>query len=248
MSIMKQVRQRFEAAHTPQRPRVAAIVVAAGRAERMGGGKQLLPICDIPVIARTLSAFEECGWVDEVVVVCRVEELLTIADIVKEFGFDKVVRIVRGGTTRQHSAQAGLNAVGEAVEYIAVHDGARPLVTPSCIGRVIESAFVAKACAAAVKVKDTIKFADENGLVAQTPDRSRMWAMQTPQVFERGLYIQALQQAMESGADYTDDCQLIENAGGRVQLVEGEYTNIKITTKEDIIIAEAILRSRGEGF
>jgi 2-C-methyl-D-erythritol 4-phosphate cytidylyltransferase len=227
--------------------RVTAIVVAAGRGERMGSDikKQFIPLCDIPVIARTLAAFQASRRVTQVIIVTGAEEIVMIADIVREFGFDKVVRIVRGGQTRQESAAAGFQAADKP-DYIAVHDGVRPLVTPQCIDRVIKQAFEVKAAAAAVRLKDTVKQCDENGNILATPDRSCLWAVQTPQVFEANLYRDALEMAQAAGKDYTDDCQLIENAGGTVRLAEGEYSNIKITTKEDVIIAEAILRARGE--
>jgi 2-C-methyl-D-erythritol 4-phosphate cytidylyltransferase len=231
------------------RRKVNAIIVAAGKGERLGNGvnKQFIPLCDIPVLARTLSAFEQSRSIDRVIIVTREEDIVTVADIVHEFGFDKVARIVRGGETRQQSAAAGLNAAGDA-DFIAVHDGARPLVTPECIDRVVEAALEFKSVAAAVRLKDTVKQTDENGNVIMTPDRSSLWLVQTPQVFETGLYRRAIEEATASGADYTDDCQLIEYSGGGVRLVEGEYTNIKITTRDDLIMAEAIIRARGEAF
>jgi len=230
-------------------PKVTAIVVAAGRSERMGSGasKQFIPLCGIPLFARTLSAFEASSHISEVVIVARAEDIVSVADIVKEFGFDKVIRVVRGGQTRQQSAAMGFEAAGKT-DYIAIHDGARPLVTPGCIDRVVDAAFEFKAAAAAVKLRDTVKQADEDGNVVATPDRSFLWAVQTPQVFEAELYRSALEMAKSAGEDYTDDCQLIETAGGIVRLVESEYTNIKITTPDDVIIAEAILRARGEAY
>ena len=230
-------------------PRVTAVVVAAGRSERMGtdASKQFIPLCGIPLLARTLSAFEKSAAVAQVVIVARGEDIVAVADIVREFGFGKVVRIVKGGQTRQQSAAAGFEGVRDA-QYVAVHDGARPLATPACINRSIEAAFSCGAAAAAVRLRDTVKQADENGTVIATPDRSLLWAVQTPQVFEAELYRGALEKARHDGADYTDDCQLIEAAGGKVKLVESDYTNIKITSPEDVVIAEAILRARGEAY
>lgn len=231
-------------------PFVSAVIVAAGKGERMGQNinKQFIPLCGIEVISRTLSAFEDSRYVREVVIVSRRIDIMRMASAVKDFGFSKVANIVAGGETRQQSAANGLKSVSTSAQFIAVHDGARPLVTAECIDRVIESAFKSGAAAAAVRVKDTLKVADENAVVVSTPDRARLWAVQTPQVFEKELYRKALEKAIADGADYTDDCQLIEAAGGRVQLVEGEYTNIKITTVEDIAHAEAIIRSRGDAF
>lgn len=209
-------------------------------------GKQFLEICGVPVIARTLSAFELSRRISRVIVVARDIEIMAVADTIREFGFEKVEKIVRGGETRQQSAALGLAAAGQT-DLIAVHDGARPLVTPLCIDRVVETAYESKAAAAAVRLKDTIKVADENGIVLSTPDRSNLWAVQTPQVFETQLYIEAHRLAKEAGADYTDDCQLVEAMGRKVRLVEGEYTNLKITTQSDLTLAEAVLRARGEG-
>ena len=233
-----------------EKPWVSAVVVAAGRGERMGAevSKQLLPLCGVPIIARALSAFEGCVTVDEVVVVTRPEDLVLVADIVREYGFSKVVRIVHGGGTRQLSVKLGFEAVNEKAAFIAVHDGARPLVTPECIDRVVLRAFEKKAVTAAVRLKDTVKLADENGVVVSTPERSKLWIVQTPQVFEKDLYRAAFERAEAEGRSFTDDCQLIEHLGKSVQLVEGEYTNIKITTADDLPIAETILRARGDGF
>lgn len=231
-------------------PFVAAVIVAAGKSSRMGTGKskQFLQLCGVETIARTLSAFEESRYVREVIVVTNRFDIAKIGDILGEYGFSKVTRIVIGGETRQQSAALGLKAVDKSAEYIAVHDGARPLVTSGLIDKVIETAFKTKAASAAVKVKDTLKIADEKGFVLSTPDRQRIWAVQTPQVFKADIYRDALDKAVKAGADYTDDCQLIEAADGQVFLVEGEYTNIKITTPDDVAYAEAIIRLRGDAF
>ncbi len=233
---------------TEKKPFVSAVIVAAGKSERMGMGqsKQFIELCGITAIARTLSAFEESPFINEIIVVTNRFDIVGIGSVVKEFGFDKVTRIVVGGDSRQKSAAAGFNAVNSKADFVAVHDGARPLITTECIGRVIKSAVINGAAAAAVRVKDTVKFADESGLVLSTPDRQHLWAVQTPQVFGAELYKNSLEAAMLSGEDYTDDCQLIEASGRKVMLVEGEYTNFKITTPEDIAHAEAVIRARGD--
>lgn len=233
-----------------QKPFVSAVIVAAGRSERMGlnKSKQLISLCGVSVIARTISAFEESNSINEIVIVTNRFDIVKIAGLVKEFGFDKVSRIVIGGETRQKSVASGFEAINEKAEFVAIHDGARPLVTTDCIERTIESAVQSGAAAAAVKVKDTVKFADENGIVISTPDRQMMWAVQTPQTFSAELYRKALKAAEESEADYTDDCQLVEAVGGKVQLTQGEYNNIKITTVEDIAQAEAVIKARGDAF
>ena len=247
MDFVRNFRDIVNQNRAPDAARVTAIVVAAGSGERMNSQikKQFLHLGGIPVIARTLSAFEASRHVSRVVVVTAKEDLVDVADIIREFGFSKVARIVGGGATRQKSAAAGLEAAGKC-DYIAVHDGVRPLVSPKCIDRVIEAAFETKAASAAVKILDTVKRCDEDGYVLDTPERSSLWSVQTPQVFDRRLYEEALGKAIEGGFDYTDDCQLIEKLGQPVKLVAGEYTNIKLTTKDDMIFAEAILRTRGE--
>lgn len=233
-----------------QGPMVSAIIVAAGRSRRMGTGKskQFIQLGGVAAIARTLSAFEESTFINEVIIVTNKFDIIMMNDIVKEFGFDKVKHIVLGGETRQQSVAAGFAAVNENTAYVAIHDGARPLITPACIDRVVQKTFETGAVSAAVKVKDTVKVADENGIILSTPDRQMLWAVQTPQVFSVQIYRNALQKAQKLGADYTDDCQLIEAIGGRVQLVEGEYNNIKITTVEDIALAETVIKARGDTF
>lgn len=233
-----------------QKPFVSAVIVAAGKSERLGlsRSKQLIPLCGISVIARTISVFEDCGEVSEIVIVTNRFDIVKIAGLIKEFGFDKVSRVVIGGDSRQKSVAAGFEAINKKAEFVAIHDGARPLVTVACIERTIENAALYGAAAAAVKVKDTVKFADENGVVISTPDRQLMWAVQTPQTFRVKLYREALKAAEASGEDYTDDCQLVEAVGGKIQLTKGEYNNIKITTVEDIAQAETLIRARGDAF
>lgn len=227
---------------------VTAIIVAAGHSARMGGlNKQFTLIGGETVISRTISAFEQSGLTGEIVLVCADRDMVDASAIVKEYGFSKVVRIVAGGSTRQKSAAAGFAAINPGSSFVAVHDGARPLVTPQCIDRVISAGIAVGAAAAAVRVKDTIKIADENGYIAGTPDRSRLYAVQTPQVFETGLYARCLELAERTGADYTDDCQLAEQAGAAVRLIDGEYTNIKITTVDDLPFADTIISLREGG-
>lgn len=257
MGFLKTLREKYDQnCKIGKMPYVAAIIVAAGKGERMQSehvlmhetNKQLIQLCGIPVIARTLSAFEKCHTINEVVVVTNSENIVIFADIIKEFGFTKVKRIVRGGATRQLSAFEGLKCISEESEYVAIHDGARPLITPKSIDKTVLAAFDIKAAAAAVKVKDTIKFADNDGFIIATPQRASLWAVQTPQVFSVELYRKAFERALQDNADYTDDCQLVECIGIRVQLVECEYTNIKITTRDDVIFAEFIIKARSDIF
>lgn len=228
-------------------PYTSAIILAAGDSTRMKGvNKQLIPLCDVPTIARTLSAFETSIHVREVVIVTKKINFFKIADIIREFGFTKVTNMVSGGKSRQESAELGLKAISDKTQFIAIHDGARPLITAESIDNVIEDAYKTKASALACKVKDTLKIINDKGIVVSTPDRETLVAVQTPQVFDINLYRNALKLAADKETTFTDDCQLIEALDIPVHIVEGDYTNIKITTREDVIQAETYIRARGE--
>ena len=222
-----------------------AVVVAAGESARMGLGvsKQLLLLRGIPVIAHTLRAFELTGPISRVVLVCRRQDIPEMERCVSAHSFRKVSAVVPGGETRQQSVRAGVLAAGDAA-FLAIHDGARALVTPLEIRKVVEDAFAHGASALAVPVKDTLKVIGPDGMVRATPDRATLWAVQTPQVFRREEYLAALEAAGRAGADYTDDCQLIERVGGSVHLCQGSYSNMKITTQEDLLLAELLLKKR----
>lgn len=228
------------------KPDCCAVIVAAGNSERMalGFSKQFIPINGVPAIARTLSAFDAADVIQGVVVVCREEDFAELRNCIEKFQLKKIIAIVCGGTTRQESVAAGIAAAPENTAYFAIHDGARALITPAEIDSVVEDGFECGASALAVPIKDTIKIIGKNNYVVSTPERSSLWAVQTPQVFERELYQAAMQQAQKDGTDYTDDCQLVEHLGVRVHLCKGAYTNIKLTTKEDICFAEAIVKGR----
>lgn len=227
-------------------PYVTAVLVAAGSSTRMGGNcsKQLIDICGKPVIIHTLMAFEQTECIQDVIIVCRDEDREAIRNAVNEYKGGKVSNIVKGGATRQQSVFCGVQACAKKTDYFAIHDGARAFASPSMIGRTVVDAFLYKAAAAAVPVKDTIKVVDGGGFVKNTPDRNCLWAVQTPQVFEKQLYLSALHRAEEENADYTDDCQLVERMGAKVHLCKGEYSNIKITTLDDVALAEHMLSKR----
>lgn len=229
-----------------EKPICCAIIVAAGNSSRMAleYSKQFVPLGGIPAIVRTLSAFEAAHRIDSVVIVCRGEDTEEIKKLIIQYHYKKIGEIVPGGRTRQQSVLAGIAAAPEDAAYFAIHDGARALITAGEIDAAVEDAVRYGASSLAVPVKDTIKVADESGFIASTPDRSLLWAVQTPQVFERGIYLKALARAQEEGADYTDDCQLVEHLGIKVHLCPGEYTNLKLTTPDDIPLAETILYKR----
>lgn len=212
-----------------------------------GVNKLLEPLEGVPVLVRTLTSLQLAEEVDEIVVAAREEDLVEISRLCHTYGIAKCAKVVRGGGSRVHSVLlAALEASPEA-SLLAVQDGARPLVTPELIGRVVSAAARCGAAAPAVAVKDTVKTVRADGAVAETLERDVLRAVQTPQVFEASLLKAALQSALESGAPVTDDCSAVERLGKVVFLVEGEEENLKITTPVDLILAEAILRAREEG-
>ncbi len=227
-------------------PIVTAIVVAAGNGTRMGRDKQMLPLLGVPVLARTLIAFEQCETVRDVVVVTKKEAVCDIQNLLHTYHISKVTAIVEGGKERQESVANGLNAVAEDTVYVAIHDGARPLITPDEITKVITVAGETGAAALAVPVKDTIKRVNEQQKILETPLRSSLMAMQTPQVFEISRYRESLKRVDTLGLSVTDDCQMLEIAGYPVYTVQGSYRNIKITTPDDIALAELLLTKEAE--
>ena len=227
-------------------PYCAALIAAAGSSTRYGGENKLLqPLDGIPVLVRTLLAIDSAQGIDEIIIAAREDELLHDAELCKIFGLRKPVKVIVGGATRTESVlRAALEASSEA-EFFAVQDGARPLVTPALIDEVIAAAWTHLAAAPAIPVRDTIKVA-HNALVERTPDRSTLFAVQTPQVFSADLLKAALQSALTDGATITDDCSAVERIGKEVYLTAGSEENLKITTPLDLVIAEAILQRRGE--
>ena len=205
----------------------------------------LLPLDGMPVLAHTLRAVDAAQSVDEIVIAAREEDLLTYAELCKTYGIRKPVKVVVGGATRQESVlRAALEARADT-KLLAVQDGARPLVTPELFDAVVLRAAVCAAAAPAVPVHDTIKLARDRR-VTETPDRSMLFAVQTPQVFDAGLLKAALQSALTEHAALTDDCSAVERLGKAVYLTDGDEENIKITTPLDLIVAETILRRREE--
>ncbi len=231
----------------PVPPNCSAVVVAAGSARRMEGiDKVLAPLGEMPVLVHTLYAFQDCPAVGEIVVVTREDLLVEVGRLCREFALDKVRKVIVGGAERIHSVQAGLREVDPEAELIAIHDGARPLVTQDVIERAVEAAARSGAAAPAIPVVDTIK-RWEGGLGVETVDRSCLRAVQTPQVFEAGLIRAAIQKALEDGELLTDDCGAVERLGKKVTLTEGSRENMKITTPLDLVLGEAVLQARAEG-
>ena len=232
----------FKKIRAAQRPRCAALVAAAGSSSRMGGINKLLePLDGIPVLVRTLTALERAQRVDSIVIATREEDLITVSQLCKTYGITKCKKVIRGGEDREHSVLLAALEAEPDTELLAVQDGARPRVSPALIDRVIEAAQRCGAAAPAIPVKDTIKTVREDEAVEETLERSRLRAVQTPQVFEASLLKAALQAALEEGAVLTDDCSAVERLGKVVYLIEGEETNLKITTPTDLVLAEALL-------
>jgi len=223
---------------------IAAIVLAAGRSSRMGGGenKQFLQLRGRPLIWYALTAFEQCALVDAVVVVRRPDYAAPAQEIAREF--KKVVALADGGTERQDSVWNGLERCAPATEIVAVHDGARPLVTPALIEATIQSARAHGTGIAATKVVDTIKEVTPERVVERTVDRTKLWAVQTPQTVRFDWLRRAYRQVLDRGIVVTDEAAAVELLGERVHLVETPFLNLKITTPVDLQTAEALLRLR----
>ncbi len=221
-----------------------AIIVAAGDSTRMGYklSKQLIPLCGRPAIEYTLRAFQNCDMIDEIDIVTRPQDINDVAQIA--FQFKKVMGIISGGADRAESVRKGIRNTSKRTTHFVIHDGARVMITPDEICRVLNVAFETGAATLGTPVIDTIKVVGEEGDIVSTPDRSMLWAVQTPQVFERDLYLRAIDYAVEHDLSVTDDCSLVEALGVPVRIVRGEYTNIKLTTPSDVVIAEALLKRK----
>lgn len=203
----------------------------------------MLELAEVPVIVHTLRAMDDCPYIHEVVVVTREDLLVPVSKLCAEYVLTKVRKIVVGGATRAQSVYMGIQEVSEQARLIAIQDGARPLVSQDVLQDVILTAGKCGAAAPAIPVKDTIKRA-ENGVVTETPDRSELFAVQTPQVFEADLIRAALYKAVEENLPITDDCSAVELLGMKVTLTQGADDNIKITTPADLVLAEALLAWR----
>ncbi len=201
--------------------------------------KLLLDLCGKTVIERSVEAFLNLAVIDEIIVVCRecdVEEFSRLLP-------DEEVSFVVGGATRQESVRNAVETIDEC-DYIIIHDGARPLVSQNTILKTLDEAQISQAAATGVYVKDTIKVIDKDLNIVDTPERNSLISIQTPQIFDFSVYKKALEKATEQKKDFTDDCRLVENLGLQVKTVIGEYENLKITTKSDIILAEALIKAR----
>lgn len=225
----------------------AAVLPAAGSSSRMReyGDKLFMEIGGTPVIALSLLALEKAPGIDAIIIPTREDMIDTIRDICKDYSISKVKAVIPGGATRAESVLNGVLAAGGNYDLIAIHDAARPFVSQEIIEKTISAAAYYNAAAPAVPVKDTIKKA-EGGLVTQTVPRETLFAIQTPQIFDAALISAALQKAVQENLPITDDCSAAEAVGMRVFLTSGDYFNIKLTTPEDLIFAEAIAANRNK--
>ena len=231
-NVTKQARKVLPLKHC------GAVLVAAGTASRMGGiDKVMTPLGGEPMILHSVRTFSQCDAIREIVIVTRADLVETIKTLCQDF--PKVTNVTVGGASRQESVLAGIKALSRKVKLVAVHDGARPLITWEVIDRAVRAANTYSAAAPGVAVKDTIKVA-KGGVVVQTPDRDKLRAIQTPQVFDVDLLQAALQKAQKENTAVTDDCSAVENLGMSVKIVTGDERNIKVTTPMDLKIAQLL--------
>ncbi len=231
---------------TEQRNTCSAVIVAAGSAQRMGADKVMLELGCMPVLARTLLAFQNCDAIDEIIVVTRMEKVEEVASLCKKYGVTKAGKVIRGGKTRMESALAGVSEVRSNAKLIAIHDGARPFVPDEVIRRTVDAAAAYMSAVPVIRSTDTLKAIDEDGLITGSVDRERTVRVQTPQVFNADLIKGALTKAVSDGLTLTDDCSAIEIMGIKTHTVDGDEDNIKLTTPRDIQLGELILKTRGD--
>jgi 2-C-methyl-D-erythritol 4-phosphate cytidylyltransferase len=227
--------------------KVTVLIPAAGMGKRMGKAvaKQFLPLGDKPMLAHTLLAFQRSSDIDEIIPILSQEDMeICLREIIERYHITKVKTLVVGGKERQESVSHGLQKLEKNASIVLVHDGVRPFVTQEMIREVVEHARKGECVTVGVPLKDTIKEVDDQGMVRQTLDRSRLWSIQTPQAFPAKILKHAYEESARHSSFGTDDAMLVERAGGKVRVILGSYENIKITTQEDLILAEEILKGR----
>lgn len=226
-------------------PFVTVVIAAAGASRRMGGeNKQLILLDGIPVLGRTLLAFQQSPYIREIILAAAEEHMAEYAALGRQLKIHKLTRVIRGGESRLESVYRAACEASPDCEYLAVHDGARPLVSQQVIENVCKAAFLYSAAGAGIPVTDTIKRIDREGRALATVDRESLRAMQTPQMAEKPLLLAALQSALEAGAETTDELAALERIGMRPVIVPGDRENIKLTTPTDVLVANAILAGR----
>jgi 2-C-methyl-D-erythritol 4-phosphate cytidylyltransferase len=223
---------------------ISAIIVAAGSSRRMGTDKLWLPLHGKPVVAHSLAMFQQLESIGEIIVVTRHDTRSRFSDLIQKEGYTKVVKIVDGGPERQHSVSHGLQYTHADADLVLIHDGARPLVTKHIVDTVAQAAHRHGAAVCGTPVTDTIKELDPTGCVVRTPARERLMAVQTPQIFQRALIVEAYRQLIRSNEIVTDDTAAIERTGKRVFVVPSDDPNIKITHPLDLMVADYLLTQR----
>ncbi|MBQ8235437.1 MAG: 2-C-methyl-D-erythritol 4-phosphate cytidylyltransferase [Clostridia bacterium] len=237
-------------AHLWAKKQFSAMILAGGSSTRMGGiSKQQYRLLGVPVAVHTLRAFERCKQCAEIIIVSKADECTLYEQYAKEYGLTKIKCVLPGGSTRQESAFLGLKGVSADSDFIAIHDAARCLITPEQITNVFLTAMRTDCATAACPATDTVKFVSSKGKTETDgqPERSKLWNMQTPQIFYTDLYRAAAYTAREDGFAATDDCSLLEHVGFGCTVVDCGRENIKITTPVDLLLAEAILKEREKG-
>ena len=223
----------------------SAVIVAAGSSTRFGSDKIFAPLCGIPVLAYSLTTFETCDYITEIIVVTESEKIEQVAELCDKFNINKVTKVVCGGATRLESALSGVSETDKKCDLIAIHDGARPLVTVKIIEDAINGAYKYRAAVPRIPARDTVKILS-GSFISETPERSSVSCAQTPQVFMPEIVKGALTSALQKGAQVSDDASAVEMLGFSVFVTEGSEENIKITTPLDLKYAECILATRRE--
>ncbi|MCX5748998.1 MAG: 2-C-methyl-D-erythritol 4-phosphate cytidylyltransferase [Candidatus Saganbacteria bacterium] len=226
--------------------KTTAIIAAGGLGTRMRSpdGKLFIEICGKPVLGLTIKAFENSEIIDDIILVVALDEIEKARKLKEREGYKKIRHIIQGGASRQASVYNGLQVVSDDTDIVVIHDGARPFVTKEIILEAVSETRAHRAVIVGVPVKDTIKTVKDDRLVSNTLDREILWQVQTPQVFDFKLIKEAYERANRLDIQATDDARLVERLGEKVKMISGSYDNIKITTPEDLMIAEAILRSK----
>ncbi len=223
---------------------ISVVIVAAGLGKRMKSkmNKQYLLLKNKPIVARTIEKFESNKYINEIIVVTTEDEKeYCKVNVVEKYNFKKVKAIVSGGLERQDSVYNGLKGCSKETQIVLIHDGVRPFIKNQEISHIIQETLDKKACVTGVKVKDTIKIVDSDNNIIDTPNRENLWAVHTPQAFEYNLILDAHEKCRREGWTVTDDSMLVEKLGIKVKMIEGSYDNIKITSPEDLYVAESIL-------
>lgn len=225
-----------------------AVIVAAGKGKRMGTeiSKQFLPLCGKEILAHTVEKFEQAACIRDIILVTGGDALQDVRQMAQEYGWKKIISVTEGGKERRDSVFLGLQQVPQDTEIVLIHDGVRPFVTEEILERSIAAAKETGGCVAGVPAKDTIKVCDAEGFAIATPDRSTLRQIQTPQTFRRKEILAAYEKAKADGFLGTDDASVAEHSGFPVRVIMGSYSNIKITTKEDLLIGAAFLKEETE--